>query len=242
MYSETASDAVNRRKNPDGRSRRPSGGGRGSLPMIGLLMSLLAAGSAPAAPPSAQSSSTSYCCTDAQGRHLCAQVLPRQCIGRPYRQIDASGRIKHYDAPPTAEQRAHREMELAAKQEREKRMLEQRRKDMALLNMYASEAEIDVIRDRKVAEIRESIKRIEARQATLLETREQLAQREKAYVNRTIPRDLQEAERSNAAELKALQAEIDERTRELDAIVARYAQDKRRYVELREGFERTSSQ
>lgn len=211
-------------------------------PTIRLILTVLMVLPAHAAPPGgAQSSHTSYCCSDSQGRHVCAQVLPRQCIGRPYREIDANGRIKHFDAPPTPEQRARKEAELAAKQEREKRMLEQRRKDIALLNMYASEDEIEVIRDRKVAEIKESIKRIEARRAALLATRDQLTGQEKSNNNnRPVPRELQEAARSNAAELKAQQEAIEERKQELMAITAKYAEDKRRYAELRQNFERIS--
>ena len=51
-------------------------------------------------PATAQGRKT-YCCTDANGRQACSDVLPQQCYGRAYREINAQGvTIRRVDAPP----------------------------------------------------------------------------------------------------------------------------------------------
>ncbi|MEW5888760.1 MAG: hypothetical protein AB1768_06860 [Pseudomonadota bacterium] len=176
---------------------------------------------------------STFCCADASGRQVCSDILPPQCYGRAYREISERGiTTRRVDAPLTPEQRARKEAELKARQEEERRLLEQRRKDMALLNTYSSEQEIDGMRDRKLADIAAGMKQIEAKRAELLKKRKQLQAETEFYRNKPLPQELHNALRTNEAELKAQDAAAEAKKQEMDAVRAKYAEEKRRYIEL----------
>jgi hypothetical protein len=176
---------------------------------------------------------STFCCADANGRQVCSDVLPPQCYGRAYREISERGiTTRRVDAPLTPEQRARKEAELKARQEEERRLLEQRRKDMALLNTYGSEQEIDGMRDRKLADIAAGMKQIEAKRAELLKKRQQLQAEMEFYRNKPLPQELANALRTNEAELKAQDAAAEAKKQEMGAVRAKYAEEKRRYMEL----------
>lgn len=182
--------------------------------------------------PPALAGST-FCCADNNGRQICSDVLPPQCYGKAYREISDRGiTTRRVDAPLTPEQRAQKEAELKARQEQERRLLEQRRKDVALLNTYSSEQEIDAMRDRKLADIGAGMKQIEAKRADLLKKQKQLQAETEFYKNKPLPQELANAIRANEAELKAQDAAAEAKKQEMDAVRAKYAAEKRRYIEL----------
>ena len=73
-----------------------------------------------------------FCCTGDGARQVCSDVLPRECYGRAYREINAQGVVvRHVEAPLTAEQRAQREAEANKAREEAARRQEQDRKNRA---------------------------------------------------------------------------------------------------------------
>ena len=95
-----------------------------------------------------------YCCADEKGSQACGDQLPPQCYGRAYREVSESGiTLRQVEAPLTAEQRALREAQARHKMEEERIALEEKRKNQALLDTYASEADIDVMRDRTLTDL-----------------------------------------------------------------------------------------
>ena len=50
-----------------------------------------------------------FCCNDPNGKQVCSDILPQECLGRAYREIGESGRtLRTVEAPLSAEQRAQR--------------------------------------------------------------------------------------------------------------------------------------
>lgn len=183
-------------------------------------------------PATAQGRKT-YCCTDANGRQACSDVLPQQCYGRAYREINAQGvTIRRVDAPPTAEQRAARDAEARKAKEEEARRMEQDRRNRALLATYTSEQDIDLTRDRAVADIRKSIKATQEKQAELAKQKQKLDAEAEFYRKSPMPPQLQAQIRDNDTEMKVHQAAIDDRHKEIEAVKARYESEKLRYREL----------
>lgn len=183
-------------------------------------------------PATAQGRKT-YCCTDANGRQACSDVLPQQCYGRAYREINAQGvTIRRVDAPLTAEQRAARDAEARKAKEEEARRMEQDRRNRALLATYTSEQDIDLTRDRAVADIRKSIKATQEKQAELAKQKQKLDAEAEFYRKSPMPPQLQAQIRDNDTEMKVHQAAIDDRHKEIEAVKARYESEKLRYREL----------
>ncbi len=194
-----------------------------------LLLSSVATFPAPAA---AQGRMT-YCCTDDGGKQTCSDVLPKQCYGRAYREINAQGvTTRRIDAPLTAEQRAQKEADAKKAKEEEAKRLEQDRRNRALLATYATEQDIDYVRDRTVADIEKAIDGLRVKQGELAKRKQQLDTEAEFYKKKLMPPQLQSQMRDNEIEMKAQQAAIDGRQKEIGVVRARYEEEKTRYREL----------
>lgn len=174
-----------------------------------------------------------YCCTDDNGKQTCSDVLPQQCYGKAYREIDSRGiTVRRVDAPLNAEQRAAKEAADKKAKEEEQKRLEQDRKNRALLATYTTEEDIDRARDRAVADIENSIRGMQEKQAELVKRKEQLDGEAEFYKKKALPPQLQSQVRVNEAEMKSQQAAIDGRKKEIELVKVRYAEEKARYREL----------
>lgn len=184
-----------------------------------------------ALPAGAAAQSTTYCCVDGGGSRICGDTLPPACFNRAYRIVAPSGRtIREVEAPLTPEQRARREAELRAQREQTAREAEAKRRDQVLLDSYASVEEIDVRRDREIAVIETEIKHGRTREADLLATQAKLDKIKPA--SGPVPRDLAVDLETVASELRAVRSVIASKQRDIDNIRNRFAQDRKRYVEL----------
>lgn len=198
---------------------------------LGSALMLLAAAALPA--PAAAQGRMAYCCTDDSGRQVCSDVLPKQCYGRAYREINPQGvTVRRIDAPLTAEQRAMKDAEAKKAKDEEFKRLEQDRKNRALLATYATEQDIDYARDRTVADIQKAIKVLQDKQAELAKQKLKLDSEAEFYKKNPMPPQLQSQMRDNDAEMKAQQAAIEGRQKEIEAVKARYEDEKLRYREL----------
>jgi hypothetical protein len=182
---------------------------------------------------SAAQARTTYCCTGDNGRQICSDVLPEQCYGKAYREVNSRGMtVKKVEAPLTPEQRAVREAEAKQAREEELRRKEEDRRNRALLTTYSSEQDIDYARDRAVADIEKNIKAAQEKLAELNKRKQHLEEEAEFYKKKGPPPQLQAQMRDNDAEIKGQQAAIDARNKEIEAVRKRYEDEKLRYREL----------
>jgi hypothetical protein len=174
-----------------------------------------------------------YCCDDANGRPVCGDVLPPVCYGRAYREISPQGTVRrHVAAPLTREEISRRDAEELRRKDEEARRLKQRRLDEALLETYKSLEDIDVRQERALAEVERGIDGLRAREAELVAQRKEIEAEMEYYRDRDVPRALYNRMRDVEAELVSQRSVLEAKKREMNAIHARFASDRRRYAEL----------
>ena len=185
--------------------------------------------------PSAHAGKT-YCCTDERGRQACGDSLPRECFGRAYRELGERGTLlRQVDAPLTAEQQAQRDAALANKKKEERAAMEERRKNQALLNTYTSEKDVDIARDRALADFENSVKDAQAKYTDAVKRKQKLESEMEFYKKKPVPAELKEQIRTNEAEIKAQQTAIEAKKLEMNQVRSRFEDEKKRYLELVRG-------
>lgn len=200
---------------------------------VSILIAVATLGLTAGAPALARQS---YCCNDANGKLVCGDMLPAVCQNRAYRIKDEKGRLVHeVEAPLTPEQRALREVEKARKLEEDKRLAEQKRRDQAMLATYPHERDIDAARDRSMAEFEKASGDTKKRLDAAIKRKKALDAEKEFYVKKPMPANLKKQVEETDHELKTLQEAVDNRTREGDALRARFEEEKKRYMELRYG-------
>lgn len=198
---------------------------------LGSALILLAAAALPA--PAVAQGRITYCCTGDGGRQVCSDLLPQACYGKAYREINSRGvTIRRVDAPLTAEQRALKEAEAQKAKEEEIRRQEQDRRNRALLATYATEQDIDYVRDRAIADVQRNIKTSQEKLDELAKRKQQLDGEAEFYKKKAMPQQLQAQIRDVEGEIKAQQGAVEGRQKEIEALKARYEDEKQRYREL----------
>lgn len=179
------------------------------------------------------------CWKDKAGKIIgCGDNIPPEYQDSASSELDKRGITRKTRG--TVEQEAKRaaEAEEMAKQkaEEKRQLAEQRRKDMALVNTYANENEIDQRRDRELQEMDRILTQLQGlHQNAAARHRDVKARLESAEKARK-PSDVLTDELARAeAEKGKLERSIDAKEKEKEEIRARYAATKRRYVELRSG-------
>jgi hypothetical protein len=197
-----------------------------------LISALLFASSALLA-LGAAAQTTIYCCDDANGRKVCGDYLPAACQGRAYEERDNRGFVsKKVEAPLTVEQQARRDADKAKKEEDQKKAGEERRRTLALLSTYSSEKDINSARDRSLAEIDKNMKDSSKRLDEANKVKQKLDTDKEFYKGKPMPEQLKSQIRDNEKEIKAQQAAVDARLKEMDEVRSRFAEEKKRYLEL----------
>jgi hypothetical protein len=182
------------------------------------------------------SARNSYCCTDANGKLACGDILPAACHKRPYRILDERGRlVKEVAAPLTPEQRMLRDAEEAKKLEEAKKAAEDKRRNQALLATYPSEKDIDIARDRALADFDKASADTEKRFGEAMKEKKKLDAEKEFYVKKPMPAKLKKQVEDNEAAIKTAQGALDSRKEERDALAAKYDEEKKRYMDLRYG-------
>ena len=181
----------------------------------------------------AAATTTITCCEDATGRRVCGDVLPPACYGRAYWEVTPQGTvIKQVPAPMTPAERARMEEAEKARKLLETKAREQRQRDSALLQTYASLEELEKHWQRAVTNLERELEEASRRETEVLQRRGKLDQEARAYVKAPMPPELAIALRENDSELAAQRSVIASKQRDLEAVKARYDSDRRRYVEL----------
>lgn len=200
-----------------------------------LLLVSLALGASPVigAPPVVGSPGNFFCCTDASGKKICGDILPQACYGRAYRELGSNGQvIRSVEAPLTAEQRAQRAAEEAQRLREEEKRKEQNRKDQALLNTYASEQDVDVMRKRAEEDVLQAIRAAEKQITELRLQRKKFENEAEFYKKKTLPPDVRKGLADTDSDIGVQEAFIADKKKELATVRARYDENKRRFIDL----------
>jgi hypothetical protein len=176
----------------------------------------------------------SYRCIDKEGRKIYGQVIPTGCYGVVVEQLSPQGIVvRRIEPPPTPRQIADTAAEEQKRRDDAEAAKIQARLDNALLATYPSIGSIDEARGRALRQATATVTDLEA-------GIEQLRQRETAlnkelatYKSGRKPPaklvdDLHQVELDLAAQAALLAA----KQKDIEAINARYDEDKKRYADL----------
>jgi hypothetical protein len=178
-----------------------------------------------------------YKCMDAKGKVYYTQVPPSECLGRETQELSKSGVVvRRNEAPLSPEQLAAREADKVKKAADEERAKEERRKNAALLNTYASERDIEEARARSLKDNEDQIKQTEKRIADALKRQKELASEKEFYTRKSPPAKLAQDMDNNKLELATQQESLEARRKQVSSLNAKYDQDKLRYLELTKGY------
>src|SRR5262249_41577643 len=109
---------------------------------------------------------------------------------------------------------------------------EERRKNTALLNTYASEKDIEDQRSRALAEAQDAIESSERAIVGAQKRQQQLEAEKEFYVKKPMPLKLKNEISNVDIEIKNQTALLEAKKKEISSINAKYDEDKRRYIEL----------
>lgn len=207
------------------------------LERIGMLAAalLVVAAALGAGSVRAQQSSApkqTFCCTDSNGLQICSDQLPQQCYNRAYRVMEGSTVIRREEAPLNAEQRRQRIAEERRKLEEDRARREVLRRDRILIDTYNTVQDIDIQRERSIKEIESGMLQAKTELLDLERRRQALIEETEFYKRKTMPNDLRAAIRANEADIAAQQSIVDSKRKDIDAVNARFDEDKRRYLHL----------
>lgn len=182
-----------------------------------------------AAPASAQ---RMYKCVDAKGKTYYTQTPPPECLGKTTQELSKQGRVVKQHEVLSPEQQAAREAEKKKKVEQERIAAEERRKNLALINTYSSEKDIEEARARALKQAEDAIKASEKRIADAEKRRGSFEKEKEFYAKKELPAKLKVDIQNNEIEIKNQRELLAAKKKEIGAINARYDEDKRRYIEL----------
>jgi len=191
------------------------------------LIVLLTALSTHAATPA---SGRFYCC---DGGRICGDALPEQCRGKAYRILDSSGNLLKEVGPPlTIEQKAQAAADALRKKQLEEQAKEQRRKDQALLDTYATPQDIDLAQGKAESDVNLAIKGAEDNIAAARKQRMKFEEEAEFYKKKTLPPAVAKGLRDADHEIKTQQELLDVKKGDAATIKAKYDADRKRYAEL----------
>lgn len=178
-----------------------------------------------------------YCCQDpTSGRRNCSDVLPSQCKGLAYKVYDKAGNVTREVGPPmTPEQKAAKEVEERRKREQEEALREQRRKDAALLETYGSVKDIDISLARAETEFKKVMQLTEDRIEEAKRRRKTFEAEAEFYKKRELPPEVARGLREADDEIKSHTSVLVSKKSDLEAVRAKHAADKKRYIEVMAG-------
>lgn len=192
------------------------------------------------AAPGAQALGQLEKCVDDKGRVYYGDSIPPDVLEkcRTSSQLSKQGVVKKDTRYLTGEERAAAEEVAAKKAEADKKDMEQRRRDNALLSSYSKEEEIDLAREKNLHAVQaridgfqSNIKTLEERQIIQNKRVENLQKK-----NRPVPDELNVQASETRTEIKHLNEGIARANKEKSNLSARFAEDKKRFRVLK-GFD-----
>src|SRR6266481_1154820 len=179
-----------------------------------------------------------YKCVDARGKVYYTQVPPPECLGRDTQELNKSGTLIRKNPaviPLSPAQEQAREAERRKKIEDEEKSKEERRKNLALLNTYSSEKDIEDTRARALAEAQGAIEDTERSIAGAQKRQKELEAEKEFYVKKPMPFKLKQEIANNEIQIRNQTVLLDAKKKEINTINAKYNEDRRRYIELTSG-------
>jgi hypothetical protein len=186
-----------------------------------------------------------YKCVDAKGKVYYTQVPPPECLGRDTQELNKSGTLVRKNPaaiPMSPAQEQALEAERKKKIENEERSKEERRKNLALLNTYSSEKDIEDARTRALKEAQTAIEDTEKAIAGAQKRHTELEVEKEFYVKKPMPFKLKQEIANNEIEIRNQTSLLDAKKKEISTINAKYDEDKRRYIELTSGKAASAAQ
>jgi hypothetical protein len=187
-----------------------------------------------AAHPLAAQADDTYRCIAKDGKRYYGSIIPAECQGRPVELLNAQGLVvKRIDPEGAEKERLAKEASEARKRQEESAARETARRNQALLATYTSEKDIDDARARALAENSKATQLVENRLDSLRNQQAGYQKDLESYKGKgEAPAMLRENLKVVEADLQAQQQLLDMRKREVEAINARYDDDKKRYSAL----------
>ena len=203
----------------------------------GLVAGVLAGLLVPAGAAYAQKSKI-VCWKDQAGRVVgCGDKVPPEFQGSATKELDSRGVTRRQtESVEDANRRREKEQETAkSKVEDNRKALDQQRQDRALLETYANEQEIDAKRDRDLQVLDLQIEQLHT---ALKNTNQRYndARGRTAEVEKTkkpVPPALRDELARVTEEKKRFEQSIENRTKEKEELRTRYADYRKRFIELR---------
>jgi chromosome segregation ATPase len=188
-----------------------------------------------AAPLAAEAQS--YRCVGTDGKKHYGQTIPQQCVGQVVEELNKQGIVvRRIDPQASAAQRATKQAEEEAKKKEDAAVKEEQRRAKALLATYTSEKDIELARQRALDDNQKAAKEIEGRVASLKKRHGELKKELEFFQGKNAPpARLLEDIKSTEIDLKAQEASLAARQKEVERINAKYDDDKKRYIELTKG-------
>jgi hypothetical protein len=194
----------------------------------------------------------SFRCVGKDGKKYYGSTIPQQCLGLPVEQLNSAGSvIRRIDPEGDEKARLAKEAEAAKKRQEDAAAKEADRRNRALLATYTSEKDIDEARGRALADNEKAVKEVEARIAALKKRQEGFDKEMEFYKEGPaaakdgkgkpkpgaskpvkVPPKLAEDMKNAEIDLKAQEQLLDAKKKEVEAINAKYDEDKKRYLEL----------
>jgi hypothetical protein len=169
----------------------------------------------------------------ANGKTYSADRPPPECANSDMRELNRDGSVRRLiPRPLTVEEQRARAIEAKKKLEEEERLLAQRRRDRALLEAYATDAEIEVARKKSLESAEQAIRRSQERAESLAKDRKRLDDEAEFYKKREQPDSLKRAYALNAQAVTAEERIMAEARGEVARINERFDAERKRYKEL----------
>jgi hypothetical protein len=181
---------------------------------------------------SAQAPTTMFTCV-ANGKTYSADRPPPECANSDMRELNRDGSVRRViPRPLTVEEQRARALEAKKKLEEEEKLMAQRRRDRALLEAYATDAEIEAARKKSLEGAEQAIKRSQERTDSLAKDRKRLDDEAEFYKKRDQPDSLKRAYALNAQAVTAEERIMAEARGEVARINERFDAERKRYKEL----------
>jgi hypothetical protein len=180
------------------------------------------------------SEAQTYRCIAKDGKRYYGSIIPAECQGRPVELLNPQGLVvKRIDPEGAEKERLAKEASEARKRQEEAAARETARRNQALLATYTSEKDIDDARARALSENTKATQLVENRLDTLRNQHAGYQKDLESYKGKgEAPAILRENLKVVEADLEAQQQILDVKKREVEAINARYDDDKKRYSAL----------
>ena len=175
-----------------------------------------------------------YKWVDDKGVTHYGETIPPEYANKDREELNKAGRVVEKKEVLTPEERSAREIEETRKREDDEAVLEQKRRDKALLNTYSNVKEIDLARGRNLQQVEARVNSIGSQlkmvDGKLIGLQKETDNYTKA--NKEIPASLREDLQETQARLAKLQQDMKKSRAEKAGVEARYDADKARYKEL----------